>query len=135
MPTHTWRRPNGVVSATELKRRCATQLSGERSTCNRVFSQSTGCINSRILTVSPVLHNAVLSNQPSSLDHGASRGSRVSGSKARQVANCVESFSHTSGNRLLSEMTAGGGFATRVLPPRKKCFHPVCSGNRESHSA
>src|SRR5947207_15962774 len=122
----------GVDTGTDWKRRCATQLPGNNCTATRVRSHSPGRINSRMLTVSPVLHSAVLSNQPSSPDHGTSRGSRVSGSKVLHVGSAMERHSHTRGNRLLSEMTASAGLATGVRPPRKSNSHPEVLGNRES---
>src|SRR3954462_4014696 len=108
----------------ETKRRCAIQSPGESCAASRVFSHSAERINSRILTVSPVLHIAFFRSQPSSRDHGAFLGSRVSGSKARQIGSGTESFSHASGKRLLSEITASAGFATGVLPLLKRFFHP-----------
>src|SRR6267378_1705513 len=122
---HTWRGPAGVDIGTDSKRLCATHLAGDSKTLRRVCSQSFGCINSPILTVSPLLHIAVFTNQPSSLDHAASRGSRVSGSKARQVGSSPEISSHVSGKRLLSLITDNAGLATGVFPPRKKYLHPI----------
>src|SRR5260221_8587230 len=135
MPTQTCLGPTGVDTGTLSKRRCATQLPGDIVTARRVRSQSAGCIHSRELIVSPVLHMALFSSQPSSLHQGAFRGSRVSGSNARHADNEVESFSQTSGKRLLSEITESAGLATRVRPLRKKYFQPHFSGNRDSHSA
>src|SRR5260370_25114368 len=135
MPTHAGGQPAGVEIGTDSKRCCATQLSGLTRTPIRAFSHSPGRIHSRTLIVSPVLHIAVFKSQPSSRDHGASRGSRVSGSKARHAGNAVESFSQVSGKRLLSEITAKAGLATRVFPPRDNCRQPYFSGSRESHSA
>src|SRR6267142_5980070 len=132
---HACRRPTGVDSGTDSKRRCAIQRPGLNRTPISVRNHSSGRIHSRTLTVSPVLHIAAFSSQPSSRDHGAFRGSRLSGSKAHHVGNVMESFSQTSGKRLLSEMTASAGLATRVLPPLKKWLQPVFAGNRESHSA
>ncbi len=135
MPTHACRGPTGVDTGTDSKRRCATQWFGDSCTASRVRSHSPGRMNSRTQTVSPVLHMAVFTSQPSSRDQGVSRGLRVSGSKARQAGRAVESFSHTSGKRLLSDTTASAGLATRVLPPRKKYSQPDFAGKRESHSA
>src|SRR5882757_8502282 len=63
-------------------------------------------IKSLMHTVSPLLHIAVFNSQLASEDHGASRGSRVSGKSVRQVGIRVESWSQTRGKRLLSEITA-----------------------------
>jgi hypothetical protein len=88
-----------------------------------------------MLTVSPVLHIAVFTSQPSSRDQFACLGSRVSGSNASQAGRSAESLSQTSGKRLLSLMVAKAGFATGVFPPRKSSLQPTDSGQREIHSA
>src|SRR6266850_3083691 len=92
-------------------------------------------IKSLLHTVSPLLHIAVFNSQVSSEDHGASRGSRVSGKRVRQVGIRVESWSQTRGKRLLSEITASGGFATGVFPLRKSFSQPNLRGRRANHSA
>src|SRR5258707_13698685 len=135
MPMHACRSPTGVDTGTDSKRRCATQLPGDNCTASRVRRQCAGRINSRTVTVSPVLHIALFNSQPSSRDHGTSRGSRVSGSKEFHVGKALESFYHSRGKRLLSDLTASGGLAMRVLPPRKKYSQPDFLGNLESHSA
>src|SRR5437899_3731223 len=92
-------------------------------------------IKSLMHTVSPLLHIAVFNSQLASEDHGASRGSRVSGKSVRQAGIRVDSWSRTRGKRLLSEIVARGGFATGVFPPRKNCSQPNLRGRRANHSA
>src|SRR5213595_1630694 len=109
---HGYIGPIGVSMSKVLKRRCATHELRRKKTSQPKRRHCTGVMRLRILTVSPVLHMAVLSNQLSSARQGASRGSRVSGRSERQVGKSVFKCRHVRGNRLLSVITAMPGFAT-----------------------
>src|SRR5436190_8732652 len=106
--------PIGVSTGKVLKRRCATHELRRKMTSQLRRRHCAGVMRLRILTVSPVLHMAVLSNQPSFERQGTSRGSHVSGRSERHVGIGVFKRGHVSGNRLLSVITATPGFATGV---------------------
>src|SRR5438552_3671747 len=90
--------PIGVITATDWNLRCATQFFGHQRTSRDTARHALSFNADRILTLSPVLQSADLSNQPSSVRQGASRGSRVSGNNRRHVGNWVSNSSQTRGN-------------------------------------
>ena len=69
---------------------------------------------------SPTRPSAGFTIHSSDVRHGASRGSRVSGSSARHVGSGVRSASHTSGNRLLCVENRRRGVAERRLRAREQ---------------
>src|SRR4051812_24675627 len=107
------------MQGTASNMRWATHAPGRRRTSRAIAFQSPVFMAERMLTVSPVLQNADFSSQLSSLSQDASRGSRVSGNKQRQMGNGVCILFQANGNLLLSEIMAQPGFTTGVFPPRK----------------
>ena len=125
-PIERYKRPHKRVAphqawkpAPTREHRCTTQLPGDSRTANRVRSHCRGGINSRMLTVSPVLHIAVFTSHPSSRDQGAFRGSRVSGNNARQVGNEVESSPKQGQTVCFQNNSQKAGFTFAGFPAAK----------------